>query len=158
MVRDVSNFGSMSPYVVIDLRHTHLRTQVAEGGGKKPKWNQIFHLEPELASDVIDLKLHEKTFTTGDHIGSAQIKVADVRDSHRMWLPITYESEHVGDLLVEVIAYRGPMREQQMASDCVELTSPGQDGSLMQGEQNCEYTPLSKYNCLKSYHEQKCCC
>ncbi|CAK8533265.1 unnamed protein product [Lathyrus sativus] len=64
---------SVDPYVILTYRAQEHKSNVQEGAGSKPQWNETFLFTVSDSTSELNLKIMEKDTYTDDNIGEAII-------------------------------------------------------------------------------------
>ncbi|KAF5176753.1 Elicitor-responsive protein [Thalictrum thalictroides] len=80
---DTDFLGRMDPYVLIQYQNQQRKSTVAQGGGRRPEWNESHTFLANYPSTnneyKLSLKIMDKdTFTADDFVGEAVIYVKDL--------------------------------------------------------------------------------
>ena len=76
LTRDTEAFGKMDPYVKISTRQQNFKTNVKNGAGKTPVWNQKFNIDVKYVGDDIDVTVMDEDVGSDDMIGTAKFKLS----------------------------------------------------------------------------------
>ena len=66
LTRDTEFFSKMDPYVIIETRQQKFKTRTIQGGGKTPKWDQVFDIDVKYIGDDLFLKVMDEDVTASD--------------------------------------------------------------------------------------------
>ena len=105
LIRDTETFGKMDPYCVLNLRGQKYKTNVLDGAGKNPKWNQTFDIVVHSTADDMTVVVWDEEVMSDDLVGEATIRIADLiaggSGSAGAWLDIYYKKQKAGQVLMK---------------------------------------------------------
>ena len=76
LTRDTEAFGKMDPYVKISTRQQQFKTNVKDGAGKQPVWNQTFNVDVKYVGDDMTIEVFDEDVGSDDKIGEATVKLS----------------------------------------------------------------------------------
>ena len=66
-----------------------MRTTEIEGGGKNPKWDEVFQITVKDLEEELTLCVYDEDVLSRDHIGSTSLKVSNL-DNVDDWFAIHF--------------------------------------------------------------------
>lgn len=96
-------FGNMDPYVLLDFGDQQQRTQVQDGKGKNPIWEQKFSFRANVG-DVLKLRvMDENGVGDDDEVMHSEIMVK-MTNGAREDLQLTgyYKEKNAGELMITI--------------------------------------------------------
>ena len=71
---DTEMFGKMDPFCKLQSEHLKLQTKVHNNGGKTPKWDSPFNIDPDYLGEDIKFTVLDQDLAKQDVIGHVTIK------------------------------------------------------------------------------------
>ena len=101
LIRDVTTFTTMDPYVMIRYGTVKYKTNPCVDGGKTPHWEDEFELEPKDMSDEIHVFVMD-TSSLGDdnNIGGCHIKLHQLcaEGKKKKKFSLLFDNKKAGDI------------------------------------------------------------
>ena len=144
LTRDTETFGKMDPYVKIACRQQQFRTNVKNGAGKTPVWNQTFNIDVKYIGDDLHLEVYDEDVGADDKIGEASFKLSALCANNGIdeWFTVAYRGKQAGQVHLKSVfkpagagapkagAAAQPMMQQQMMQPG--MMQPGMQQPMMQ--------------------------
>ena len=100
LTRDTETFGKMDPYVKISSRQQQFKTNVKNGAGKTPIWNQTFNIDVKYIGDDLHLEVFDEDVGADDKIGEASFKLSALCANNGIdeWFSVAYKGRQAGQV------------------------------------------------------------
>ena len=100
LTRDVETFGKMDPYVKIISRQQNFKTNVKDGAGKTPVWNQTFNIDVKYVGDDLTIQVYDEDVGSDDVVGVATIKLSAlcVNNGIDEWFQVAHKGKSAGQV------------------------------------------------------------
>ena len=100
LTRDTETFGKMDPYVKISTRQQEFKTNVKNGAGKTPVFNQTFNIDVKYVGDDMTIQVFDEDVGSDDVVGVATIKLSAlcVNNGIDEWFQIAHKGKSAGSV------------------------------------------------------------
>ncbi|XP_058744058.1 16 kDa phloem protein 2-like [Vicia villosa] len=106
---------SVDPYVILTYRAQEHKSNVQEGAGSNPQWNETFLFTVSDAASELNLKIMEKDNYSDDNIGEAKISLDAVLEEGSVpesVYKLVKEDEYCGEIKV-ALTFKPERNEEQ---------------------------------------------
>ena len=105
--RDTSTFTNMDPYVYIVIKEKIYRSQVKEGAGTQPFWNETLTIEVFDLEDVAQVSIYDENPMVDDLIADCELKLRSLCITGLdQWYDLQYSGRIAGKIRFESIYER----------------------------------------------------
>ena len=101
LTHDTEAVGNMDPYVKMTCREEEWKSSVADGQGKKPKWqNEHFDITVHYLGDDLHFKVFDDDPGKDDVVGEGSTKLSALVHDHGIdeWFTIQYKGKDAGKI------------------------------------------------------------
>jgi hypothetical protein len=101
-LKDIQTFGKMDPFVVLKLRNDDWKSQIRDGAGKYPKWdNSISEWDVKYAGDDFTIEARDDEVFGSRMIGMTVVKISTFiweGGFFDEWTPVYAKGKEIGRL------------------------------------------------------------